>query len=91
MKANKSNLSKLGIALRKIRIEKEVSLEEMADYLGYAPAYITALEESGAFIPIKRLTQWLKSIDAFDEDIENIIKLAKENNKRFRDPYNDRR
>lgn len=66
------NLSPFGKAVRKLRIDAEVYLIQMAEYLGVRPATLSAMETGRAAVPLSittRSNDFFKSLGVLTPDL----------------------
>lgn len=72
-------LTKFGKELRKIRLDRDELLRDMADKLDVTVAYLSAVENGKRKIP----DEWIQKISIIysltDKEIENLQRLAYEN------------
>ena len=74
-------LTKFGKQLRRLRIEKDLRLKEMADELGVTVAYLSAVENGKRTVPDSWIGRIAEKYNLSDEEIIDIQRAAYENKK----------
>lgn len=72
-------LTKFGKQLRKIRIEKEEKLRNMADKLGVTVAYLSAVENGKRAVPDNWVYTLIEKYEMSDYDAKKLQEAAYEN------------
>ena len=72
-------LTQFGKELRKIRIENDQILKNMADKLNVTAAYLSAVENGNRKVPDSWINIIAKEYDLSDENVKNLQRLAYEN------------
>lgn len=71
-------LTKFGKELRKIRIENDQILKNMADKLNVTAAYLSAVENGNRKVPDSWINVIAKEYNLSDEKVRNLQRLAYE-------------
>lgn len=71
-------LTQFGKELRKIRIENDQILKNMADKLNVTAAYLSAVENGNRRVPDSWINTIAKEYDLSDEKVKNLQRLAYE-------------
>lgn len=74
----KNMLTKFGKELRKIRIENDQILKNMADKLNVTAAYLSAVENGNRKVPDSWINVIAKEYNLSDEKVRNLQRLAYE-------------
>jgi transcriptional regulator with XRE-family HTH domain len=74
-------LTPFGIEIRKYRIEKALTLSDMAESIGVSPAYLSAIETGKRNISDDILYKILGVLQISDETKGHLIKLAGDSKK----------
>lgn len=69
-------LTKFGKELRKIRLDRDELLKDMAQKLGVTVAYLSAVENGNRKIPESWLSILSKEYQMCDEEVEKLQRLA---------------
>jgi transcriptional regulator with XRE-family HTH domain len=69
-------ITELGKYLRKLRIDKMVTLRQMADEIGMSPAYLSSIETGKKNIPEGFIERTVKYFGLKDEAISALRKAA---------------
>ena len=69
-------LSEFGIAIRKIRLDRQMLLKTMADDLGVTPAALSAVETGRRKVPKKWLDTIIELYDLSEEERDELIQAS---------------
>ena len=69
-------LSEFGIAIRKIRLDRQMLLKTMADDLGVTPAALSAVETGSRKVPKKWLDTIIELYDLSEEERDELIQAS---------------
>jgi transcriptional regulator with XRE-family HTH domain len=78
MKRSRKGLTDLGKALRKLRISKEVMMQDMADAMGCSVSFLSAIETGSKPMPMDKLEKIIERYDVRGAEAMELRRLAAE-------------
>lgn len=72
------NVTPFGIKVRQFRLEKRLTLKDMAEALGKTSSYISALETGKKSIPMEYINSFCDYFELDDVTKQELIKLAED-------------